>query len=133
MKPLSIRQIRQVVGGKALSPIPADAPMVQAVCTDTRRMEKGSLFIALRGDNHNAHEFLPQAAAGGAVAALVEQRPAQSLPNVLLIEVPDTRAAMGKLANYCRRHMRAKVVAVAGSNGKTSTKHLIDAALCGKL
>jgi UDP-N-acetylmuramoyl-tripeptide--D-alanyl-D-alanine ligase len=133
MKALSIRQIRQVVGGKALSPIPADAPMVQAVCTDTRRMEKGSLFVALRGDNHNAHEFLPQAAAGGAVAALVEHRPAQSLPNVLLIEVPDTRVAMGKLANYCRRHMQAKVVAVAGSNGKTSTKHLIDAALCGKL
>jgi UDP-N-acetylmuramoyl-tripeptide--D-alanyl-D-alanine ligase len=133
MKPLSIRQIRQVVGGKALSPIPADAPMVQAVCTDTRRMERGSLFIALRGENHNAHEFLPQAAAGGAVAALVETPPDQSLPNVLLVEVPDTKVAMGKLANYCRKDMRAKVVAVAGSNGKTSTKHLIDAALCGKL
>jgi UDP-N-acetylmuramoyl-tripeptide--D-alanyl-D-alanine ligase len=133
MKPLTIRQIRQVVGGKALSPIPADAPLVEAVCTDTRRMEKGSLFIALRGDNHNAHEFLPQAAAGGAVAALVEQAPEKSLPNVLLIEVPDTRVAMGKLANFCRKEMRAKVVAVAGSNGKTSTKHLIDAALCGKL
>ena len=133
MKPLSIRQIRQVVGGKALSAIPADAPMVQAVCTDTRRMDRGSLFVALRGDKHNAHEFLPQAAAGGAVAALVEEPPAQSLPNVLLIQVPDTRLAMGKLATYCRRQMRAKVVAVAGSNGKTSTKHLIDAALCGKL
>jgi len=71
MKPLTIRQIRQVVGGKALSPIPADAPLVEAVCTDTRRMDKGSLFIALRGDRHNAHAFLPQAAAGGAVAALV--------------------------------------------------------------
>lgn len=133
MKPLTIRQIRQVVGGKALSPIPADAPLVQAVCTDTRRMDKGSLFIALRGDRHNAHAFLPQAAAGGAVAALVEEPPHESLPNVLLIQVPDTKAAMGKLARYCRRHMRAKVIAVAGSNGKTSTKHLIDAALCGKL
>ncbi|HXE52289.1 MAG TPA: Mur ligase domain-containing protein, partial [Tepidisphaeraceae bacterium] len=133
MKPLSIRQIRQVVGGKALWPIPADAPMVQAVCTDTRRMDKGSLFVALRGDKHNAHAFLPQAAAGGAVAALVESPPAQSLPNVLLIQVPDTRLAMGKLATYCRQQMRAKVIAVAGSNGKTSTKHLIDAALCGKL
>src|SRR5579863_6500175 len=133
MKPLSIRQVRQVVGGKALSAIPADAPRVQAVCTDTRRMERGSLFIALRGDHHNAHKFLPDAAAGGAVAALVEQPPPQSLPNVLLIEVTDTRAAMGKLANHCRKEMKAKVIAVAGSNGKTSTKHLIDAALCGKL
>ena len=133
MKPLSIRQIRQVVGGKALSAIPADAPLVEAVCTDTRRMDKGSLFIALRGDHHNAHAFLPQAAAGGAVAALVEQPPAESLPNVILIQVSDSRAAMGKLAGYCRKHMRSKVIAVAGSNGKTSTKHLIDAALCGKL
>lgn len=133
MKPMTIRQVRQAVGGKALSPIAADAPLVEAVCTDTRRMDKGSLFIALRGDNHNAHAFLPQAAAGGAVAALVEQPPEQSLPNVTVIQVPDTRAAMGKLASFCRRHMRAKVIAVAGSNGKTSTKHLIDAALFGKL
>ena len=133
MKPLTIRQVRQVVGGKALSPIAADAPLVTAVCTDTRRMDKGSLFIALRGDHHNAHAFLPQAAAGGAVAALVEEPPAQSLPNVTLIQVPDTKAAMGKLASHCRKQMRAKVIAVAGSNGKTSTKHLIDAALCGKL
>ena len=133
MKPLTIRQIRQAVGGKALSPIPADAPLVEAVCTDTRRMDKGSLFIALRGDRHNAHAFLPQAAAGGAVAALVETPPRESLPNVLLMQVPDTRLAMGKLATYCRKLMRAKVIAVAGSNGKTSTKHLIDAALCGKL
>jgi UDP-N-acetylmuramoyl-tripeptide--D-alanyl-D-alanine ligase len=133
MKPLTIRQVRQVVGGKALSAIPADAPLVEAVCTDTRRMDKGALFIALRGDHHNAHAFLPQAAAGGAVAALVEETPTLSLPNVILIQVPDTRAAMGKLATYCRQQMRAKVIAVAGSNGKTSTKHLIDAALCGKL
>jgi UDP-N-acetylmuramoyl-tripeptide--D-alanyl-D-alanine ligase len=133
MKPLTIRQVRQVVGGKALSPIPADAPMVEAVCTDTRRMDKGALFIALRGDNHNAHLFLPQAAAGGAVAALVEEPPAESLPNVIVIQVPDTRKSMGKLASHCRQQMQAKVIAVAGSNGKTSTKHLVDAALCGKL
>ena len=133
MKPLTIRQVRQAVGGKALSPIPVDAPMVEAVCTDTRRMDKGSLFIAIRGDNHNAHEFLPQAAAGGAVAALVEEPPPSTLPNVLLIQVPDTRKAMGRLASYVRKHMRSKVIAVAGSNGKTSTKHLIDAGLSGRL
>jgi UDP-N-acetylmuramoyl-tripeptide--D-alanyl-D-alanine ligase len=133
MKPLSIRQIRQVVGGKALSPIAADAPTVVAVCTDTRRMEKSSLFIALRGDNFNGNDFLPDAVRGGAIAALVDTIPTESFPNVLLIQVPDTRIAMRKLANYCRTQMRAKVVGVAGSNGKTSTKHLIDAALSGKL
>jgi len=59
--------------------------------------------------------------------------PPQTLPNVHLIGVADTRKALGKLATYVRKHMRAKVIAVAGSNGKTSTKYLIDSALSGKL
>lgn len=133
MKPLTLQQIRQAVGGKPVSPIPATAPPVSAVCTDTRSMVPGSLFIAIRGDRHNAHEFLPHAAAGGAVAALIETIPAQTLPNVHLIKVENTRIAMGKLATYVRKHMRAKVIAVAGSNGKTSTKYLIDSALSAKL
>ena len=133
MKPLTFHQIRQAVGGSTLAPVPSDLPPISAVCTDTRRMEKSSLFVALRGDRHDAHEFLPQAAAGGAIAALVEQCPANTLPNVHLIRVPDTRAAMGKLARRVRADLRGKVIAVAGSNGKTSTKHLIDSALCGRL
>jgi hypothetical protein len=133
MKPLTIQQIKHATGGKAVTSIPPTAPPISAVCTDTRRMTPGSLFVALRGDRHNAHEFLPDAAAGGAVAALVEQVPAQTLPNVYLIKVEDTKQAMGKLATYVRRHMRSKVIAVAGSNGKTSTKYLIDAALSFRL
>jgi UDP-N-acetylmuramoyl-tripeptide--D-alanyl-D-alanine ligase len=133
MKPLTLQQIRQTVGGAALTAIPADVPPILAVCTDTRRMEKSSLFIALRGEKHDAHDFIPQAAAGGAIAALVDHPPATILPNVHLIQVPDTRKAMGKLASRVRQDLIGKVVAVAGSNGKTSTKHLIDSALCGKL
>jgi UDP-N-acetylmuramoyl-tripeptide--D-alanyl-D-alanine ligase len=133
MKPLTLQQVRQTVGGNALTAIPSDVPPILAVCTDTRRMEKSSLFIALRGDKHDAHGFIPQAAAGGAIAALVEHPPATILPNVHLIQVADTRRAMGKLARRVRRDLIGKVVAVAGSNGKTSTKHLIDSAVCGKL
>src|SRR5690242_16665751 len=81
MKPLTIQQIRQAVGGRALTPIPATAPTVSLVCTDTRRMEPGSLFVAISGDNFNAHDFLPDAASKGAVAALVQQEPEQKLPN----------------------------------------------------
>src|SRR5881394_3533492 len=125
MKPLTIHQIRQVVAGSALTALPADLPPITAVCTDTRRMEKSSLFVALRGDHHDAHSFLPQAAAGGAVAALVDRPPADILPNVAVIQVSDTRKAMGKLATRVRFDLRGKVIAVAGSNGKTSTKHLI--------
>jgi len=133
MKALTLHQIRQVVAGSALTALPADLPPITAVCTDTRRMEKSSLFVALPGDRYDGHKFIPQAAAGGAIAALVERTPQDVLPNVPLIQVPDTRKALGKLARRVRADLRATVIAVAGSNGKTSTKHLIDSALCGKL
>ena len=133
MKPLTVQEIRQAVGGRALTAIPADAPAITAVCTDTRRMEPGSLFIAINGPRYNAHDYLPEAAKGGAIAALVEdpstsapcRRAYASLPNLLLIGVGNTRQAMGKLATYVRRQLRSKVIAVAGSNGKTTTKYLI--------
>ncbi|MGB7157655.1 MAG: UDP-N-acetylmuramoyl-tripeptide--D-alanyl-D-alanine ligase [Tepidisphaeraceae bacterium] len=134
MKPLTIQQIRQAVRGKFLAPQPEESPQsISCVCTDTRRIEPGSLFIALRGENFDGHQFLSQAAAGGAIAALVEGPLPQPLPNVHLIQVPNTRTAMGMLARYVRKHMRAKVIGVAGSNGKTSTKYLIHTALGAKL
>src|SRR6185503_19122194 len=107
MKALTLRQVRIAVSGKALTRIPLDSPLITAVSTDTRRMDKGSLFVALRGDKFNAHDFLPAAAAGGAVAALVESPPPQTLPNVALIQVPDSRAAMGKLATYVRKQYKS--------------------------
>jgi UDP-N-acetylmuramoyl-tripeptide--D-alanyl-D-alanine ligase len=133
VKALTIQQIRQAVGGRALSTLPEQSPTITAVCTDTRRMEPSSLFIALRGDNFNGNNYIPQAAAGGAIAALVEELPDISLPNVFLIKVDNTRTALGKLATHVRKGLKSKVIAVAGSNGKTSTKHLIHAALSGKL
>jgi UDP-N-acetylmuramoyl-tripeptide--D-alanyl-D-alanine ligase len=129
MKPISLQQVRQVVGGKALSPIPPATPDITAICTDTRRMAPGALFVAIKGENHNAHEFLPQAAAGGAIAALVEEEPAHKLPNVHLIQVPSTRVAFGKLARFIRQQMTAKVICIAGSNGKTGTKNLVGSVL----
>src|SRR5215211_1943794 len=134
MKPLTIQQIRQAVRGKFLAPQPEESPQsISIVCTDSRRIEPGCLFIALRGDKFDGHHFLGDVAAGGTIAALVEEPPDQPLPNLHLIQVPNTRTAMGRLARYVRRHMRAKVIGVAGSNGKTSTKYLIHHALSAKL
>lgn len=133
MKPIRIQEVRQAVSGKLLSVLPDDAPPVTAVCTDTRHMAPASLFVALRGERFDANEFLPQAAAGGAVAAIVERAPAAAIPGLHLIVVPDARAALGKLAAHVRKGLKGRVIAVAGSNGKTSTKHLIHAALRGKL
>jgi UDP-N-acetylmuramoyl-tripeptide--D-alanyl-D-alanine ligase len=133
MKPIRIQEVRQAVSGKLLSVLPDDAPAVTAVCTDTRHMAPSSLFVALRGERFDANEFLPQAAAGGAVAAIIERAPATVIPGLHLIVVPDARIAMGKLAAHVRKGLKGKVIAVAGSNGKTSTKHLVHAALRGKL
>lgn len=132
MKPQDIQQIRQAVGGRSMGPAPS-VNQVVAVCTDTRKMETASLFIALRGDNHDGHRYLKQAAAGGAVAALVEEIPSDAPASLHLIQVANTRTAMGKLARFVRQQMQAKVIGVAGSNGKTSTKNIIDSAIKGRL
>src|SRR5437016_6055328 len=117
MTPLTLRQIRHTVGGKALNIIPDENVKVSTVCTDTRKIEKYSLFIAIRGDNFDGHNFLKAAADGGAIALLVEEPPSETIPKVAIIQVPSTRAALGRLAQYVRQQFRAKVIAVAGSNG----------------
>jgi UDP-N-acetylmuramoyl-tripeptide--D-alanyl-D-alanine ligase len=133
LKPLTIHQIRQAVSGKALTALPKEAPAITAVCTNSKQMEPFSLFVAIKGDRVNAHDFLPDAAAGGAIAALVEEPPKFVLPNLHLIGVDSTRRAMGRLATHVRRQLQSRVIAVAGSNGKTTTKYFIDSVLSPSL
>lgn len=139
MNPISLAQLRSVVGGTPLSAMPEGEVYVRAVCTDTRRLEGGCLFVAIKGANHDAHDYvknLKGAPEGGPVVAVLVERdlPSAELPaGVFVLKVASTRASMGKLASHVRHHFTGAVVAVGGSNGKTSTKHLIDAALRCKL
>jgi UDP-N-acetylmuramoyl-tripeptide--D-alanyl-D-alanine ligase len=133
VKPLTLQDVRRAVGGKSTRPLPAIGPVVTAVCTDTRQMQGESLFVALKGDQFDGHAFLERAAAAGAIAAVVSEVPQAPPEGMRLVVVPDTRIALGKLAKTVRMGLRSKVIAVAGSNGKTSTKHLIDAVLRTKL
>jgi len=133
MKELTLQQVRHAVAGIALTQPPEKPLLISAVSTDTRAIPRGSLFVALRGPNFDGHDFLEQASAAGAVAAMVEHPPAKPVPGLSLIGVKDTLASMGRLANAVRKQLRAKVIAVAGSNGKTGTKHLIAAAVGTKL
>ena len=94
--------------------------------TDSRCVEAGNLFVALRGEKFDGHKFLQQVATQGAVAALVEEKQAISLPQIV---VPDTLKALGDLARFHRQRFEIPVVAVTGSYGKTSTRALIYAAL----
>jgi UDP-N-acetylmuramoyl-tripeptide--D-alanyl-D-alanine ligase len=99
------------------------------ITTDTRSIEAGQLFVALRGERFDGHDYLESAVATGAAAVVVSStRPLGSL-GVPVFQVADTLVALGALASYWRRAWGKTVVAVAGSNGKTTTKDLIRAAL----
>ena len=127
MEPIHLRDVAAAVGAAS-----TNGPTVRAVCTDTRDIRPDSLFVALRGDTFDGHDYLAQAAAGGAVAALVD-RDVPPVPGLTLVRVDDARRAMGRLATFVRRRFKGTVIAVAGSNGKTGTKHLIHAALSSTL
>ncbi|WP_375140386.1 UDP-N-acetylmuramoyl-tripeptide--D-alanyl-D-alanine ligase [Inhella gelatinilytica] len=93
----------------------------QRVHTDTRSLQAGDLFVALRGERFDAHEFLPQAAAAGAVAALAER----GLAGWNGIQVPDTRLALAALAGAWRARHSLPLIAVTGSNGKTTVTQMV--------
>ena len=92
------------------------------VAIDSRQSCAGRLFVALRGENFDGHGFLDAARQGGAVAALVESRQDCAIEQ---IEVDDCRRAMAQLANYWRRHCDPCVLALTGSNGKTTVKEML--------
>lgn len=95
--------------------------------TDTRTLRPGELFLALEGEHHDGHDHLSQAVSAGARAAIVARRVAGvSLPQIML---GDTRQALLRLARAWRKQFRIPVIAVTGSNGKTTTKEMIHAIL----
>ncbi|QXZ09375.1 UDP-N-acetylmuramoyl-tripeptide--D-alanyl-D-alanine ligase [Comamonas sp. Y33R10-2] len=93
------------------------------VHTDTRTLQIGDLFVALKGERFDAHDFLPQAQASGAVAALASHGLAQA--GLSGIEVPDTLLALGALARAWRAQFELPLIAVTGSNGKTTVTQMI--------
>lgn len=91
--------------------------------TDSRHIQQGDLFLALRGEHFDAHDFLPKVSAAGAVAVVAERLPAGfDLPALI---VPDTKLALAEIARYWRSQFSCPVIAVAGSNGKTTVKEMI--------
>ncbi|MGE3773536.1 MAG: Mur ligase domain-containing protein, partial [Gammaproteobacteria bacterium] len=103
----------------------ADAEF-RGVSTDTRAIAAGQLFVALRGQRFDAHDMLDAAAQAGAAGVVVMREAAVRTPS---IRVGDTRTALGDLARDWRRRFRLPVIAVTGSNGKTTTKEMIAAIL----
>lgn len=105
----------QVRGDKSVSP--------EGISTNTRTLQPGQLFIAIRGEHFDGHDFLEDAVARGAAAAMVSQNDHVPLP-VPTIRVDDTVRAMGALAAVRRHAFHGPVIAITGSNGKTTTKEM---------
>src|SRR5687767_3437921 len=113
---------------RALGVAPAGEEAFAGVSTDTRHIVPGSLFVALKGERFDGHDYLAQAAAAGAAGAVVS-RPADAPEGMRVFRVDDTLHALGALGRHRRRALAGRVIAVAGSNGKTTTKELLRAAL----
>jgi UDP-N-acetylmuramoyl-tripeptide--D-alanyl-D-alanine ligase len=104
--------------------------LVSGVTTDSRQARAGDLFVALRGERFDGHDFLADVVAGGAAAIMVEQDKLRvPLPECGIIAVSDTRRALGQLAAAYRKDFSTPLIAVGGSNGKTTTKELIASVL----
>ena len=119
-------ELAAATGGRWLGTPPA---AVAGVSTDTRTLAPGSLFVALRGERFDAHDYLAEAAAKGAAAAVVAEARAGDPSSLPRLAVPDTLAALGAVARLHRRRFAIPVVGITGSNGKTTTREMIAAIL----
>ena len=127
MNKLTLAEIIQVTGAETNS----DAKIFfENVTTDSRKITSGALFIALKGENFNGEDFAAEALKKGAAAVIVSKT-AQEISGGIVLKVDDTLTAYRQIAGSWRNRFDIPVVAVTGSNGKTTTKDLTAAALSG--
>lgn len=116
---LTVKFLSRLLPGSHL--VGSDVPFTN-VCTDTRLVQEGSLFFALRGERFDGHDFVDQAMHAGAAALVVDHEVYSPLPQIV---VKDVKLALGATAAYWRRGRSVALAAVAGSNGKTTTTQMI--------
>lgn len=121
-------ELAGVTGGRWIGTPPRD---VEGVGIDSRKFPAGALFVAIKGDRFDGHDYVAAAAQAGAAAAVVSADRAAALasPPIPLLAVPDTLPALGSIARFHRLRFDLPVVAVTGSNGKTTTREMIAAIL----
>ncbi len=133
MAPLDARDLARWTGGQWTAAVPE---RLAAVCTDTRALEPGSLFVALRGERTDGHGFVAEAFRRGAAGAVVSAScgPLGALPpRAPLLRVGDTRRALQAMAAAYRRRLHAAVLGVTGSVGKTTVKEMAADVLARRL
>jgi UDP-N-acetylmuramoyl-tripeptide--D-alanyl-D-alanine ligase len=117
---MSLRQAAEAIGARTVG---ADARFA-GVSTDSRTVAPGELFVAIRGERFDGHAFLGMAQERGAAAAMVDERGAGEAPLPLLV-VADTREGLGRLGGHWRSRFAPALIAITGSNGKTTTKEML--------
>jgi UDP-N-acetylmuramoyl-tripeptide--D-alanyl-D-alanine ligase len=131
MNPLTLSQIAQFAGG--FLEFGDGTVVVNKISTDSRTIKPGELFVALHGENFDAHDFVEAVAKSGAAGALVSRNWNGHVPNNFsLIRAIDTLHAYQQIAANYRRSLTLKVLAITGSNGKTSTKDFAASVLARK-
>lgn len=125
----TLDRIAVALADQAAGKLPRGPAELSGITTDTRKIGKGNVFVALRGERFDGHDYLRDAVRDGASALVVSRAPKLDTLGVPIFEVRDTLVALGALAHYWRRAWGKTIIGVAGSNGKTSTKDLIRAAL----
>jgi UDP-N-acetylmuramoyl-tripeptide--D-alanyl-D-alanine ligase len=123
--------VLEATGGKLL--VKGKRQTFPGISSDSRTIRPGELFVALVGENFDGHQFIKQAASGGSAAVVVGLKEAEALDTeglqINLIGVNDTLRAFGDLASFWRSHHSIPMVAITGSNGKTTTKEMVAAIL----
>jgi UDP-N-acetylmuramoyl-tripeptide--D-alanyl-D-alanine ligase len=125
----TLDRIAIALQAQATGSLPRGSASVNGITTDTRKIGKGDVFVALKGERFDGHDYLSDAVRDGASALVVSTAPRLNSLGVPVYEVRDTLVALGALGQYWRRAWGKTIIGVAGSNGKTSTKDLTKAAL----
>lgn len=132
MQSMTVQEIAAAVKGVWWNPR-EDVPMVDAVCTDSRKLIPGCLFLPWMGERFDGHDFIERALEGGAAGCLCARLPRDLRSDKFYIKVDDTRLALRDLASACRDRFEIPFVQITGSVGKTTTKEMIAAVLGAKL
>lgn len=121
MKPLNIKKLAEIINvGAALCVCPNIS--ISSVCIDSRKITPGCVFFAIKGENHDGHDFVSKAFESGAACAVVQKKIDTDKP---VLVVDDTIEVLGRLGRYVRENSSYKVIAITGSAGKTTTKNII--------
>ena len=130
MKDMTIRNIAAACGGRYKGPGELLDKEVTSVTTDSRKVERGCLFVPIKGTRVDGHDFIPQVMEAGALVTLTEH--AEGMPDCPMILVSRTEEAIQQIAGFYRRALGIPVVGITGSVGKTSTKEMIAQVLSRK-